>query len=145
MHAVSAACFTYTSISSCGAAKASGFACNWCYASAYCSESIFACDEGCLPGAAIYITCTELGGLIALASITGIVLIATVIFAWRRQKLLDLVGNTDVYVHTANGVATGGRAPGLSGGQRGADECRRGGGGGGGGGALQNHLQGRGR
>ena len=91
------ACFTYTSISSCDAAKASGFGCQWCYADAYCSEGVAPCDEGCINGP-IYMTCAEFGGMIALASATAIVLLAIGIFAWNRQKQLDLVGLSDVYV-----------------------------------------------
>lgn len=92
----SAACHTLTSISSCGAAGQEGYGCHWCYARAYCSEATVVCDDGCLGGGSLYLTCSELGGIIALALVTGIITVAVAWFAWHQQKQLDLVGISDV-------------------------------------------------
>ena len=83
-----------------GAARAAGYGCRWCNAFAYCTEAALSCDEGCI-GGPIYLTCGELGGIIALTVITAVVGIAVAAFAFSRHRLLDRVGTTDVYARPA--------------------------------------------
>ena len=90
------ACRMYASEASCSAAAAKGFGCHWCPHATTCLEAPAECDYGCVPGG-MYMTCSELAGIIVLTITIAALLAATAYFAHSRERLMDYTSDFDVY------------------------------------------------